>query len=97
MAATIDSLIESFPYPTIPRIEGRPTHQSIKELKTLLYENASSIPSTLGGGNHGHLGVPMATTAYTLLTGTAFNAPANPGPTPQIPHGETQHVIGGLE
>lgn len=93
MAATIDSLMESFPYPTIPPIQGRPTHQSLYELKKLLYENAASVPSELGGGGHGHLGIPMSAAAYNAVTGAPFNPPNNPGPLPQIPQGATQHVI----
>jgi hypothetical protein len=41
---------------------------------------AASIPSMLGGGNHGHAGVIAEPEKYLLMTGkTAFVNPANPG------------------
>jgi hypothetical protein len=47
-----------------------------KELITI----AASIPSTLGGGNHGHAGVIAETAKCSLMTdGTVFVNPANPG------------------
>jgi hypothetical protein len=47
-----------------------------KELITI----AASIPSTLGGGNHGHAGVIAETAKYSLMTGrTVFVNPANSG------------------
>jgi hypothetical protein len=40
----------------------------------------ASIPSTLGGRNHGHAGVIAETAKYSLMTGrTVFVNPANPG------------------
>jgi hypothetical protein len=38
-----------------------------------------NIPTTLGGGNHGHAGILMEPTRYLLTTGVPFNNPANPG------------------
>jgi hypothetical protein len=45
-------------------------------------ENASTVPSTIGGGNHGHLGLVIEAPKYLQLTGVACNAPPNPGPVP---------------
>ena len=40
---------------------------------------AASIPSMLGGGNHGHPGVIVEPAKYLLMTGgTAFVNPPNP-------------------
>ena len=97
MAASIDSLIESFPYPTIPPIQGRPTHQSLQALTKLIYENAASVPSGIGGGNHGHLGVPMPQPTYNIVAGNPWVPPLNPGPVPVIPPGATQAMIAALE
>ncbi len=47
-----------------------------KELITIL----AGIPTALGGGNFGHVGVIMEAKAYSTMTkGTAFENPANPG------------------
>ena len=55
--ATIENIIDSFPNPTIPIIEGEPTYETIKRAEKLLVENAASTHSTLGGGNHRFLGL----------------------------------------
>ena len=52
-----ESIIESFPNPDIPRIEGTPTYESIAQVRTLLSANAASVPSQRGGGNNGYLGL----------------------------------------
>ena len=54
---TIDSIIESFLNSSIPKIQGDPTFETIKNTEKLLVENVSIIQSTLGGGEHGYLGL----------------------------------------
>eukprot|EP00957_Ditylum_brightwellii_P170755 12997125-Ditylum_brightwellii.AAC.1 len=39
-----------------------------------LYENAATIPSSLSGGAHGHIGLAMEPTLYSSLSATAYNA-----------------------
>ena len=48
----IDSITESFPNSSIPKIKGEPTYEMIKRTKKLLINNVLLIQSTLGGGNH---------------------------------------------
>eukprot|EP00957_Ditylum_brightwellii_P043311 3282636-Ditylum_brightwellii.AAC.1 len=43
-----------------------------------LYENAATIPSSLGGGAHGRTGLVMEPTLYSSLSATAYNAPSAP-------------------
>eukprot|EP00957_Ditylum_brightwellii_P178993 13634488-Ditylum_brightwellii.AAC.1 len=43
-----------------------------------LYENAATIPSSLGGGAHGHIGLVMEPTLYSSFLTTAYNAPSAP-------------------
>eukprot|EP00957_Ditylum_brightwellii_P197754 15065597-Ditylum_brightwellii.AAC.1 len=44
-----------------------------------LYANAAVVPTTLGGGAHGHIGMVMEAGLYgTLSGGTAYNAPPKP-------------------
>eukprot|EP00957_Ditylum_brightwellii_P113742 8672171-Ditylum_brightwellii.AAC.1 len=44
-----------------------------------LYANAAAVPTTLGGGAHGHIGLVMKAGLYgTLSGGTAYNAPPEP-------------------
>ena len=53
----------------------------------LLYGNAASLPTTLGGGQHGHIGIIMTPQLYTTLANTPYYSPPDPGITPT-------HVIG---
>eukprot|EP00957_Ditylum_brightwellii_P048045 3648685-Ditylum_brightwellii.AAC.1 len=49
-------------------------------------ENGASVPTTLGGGNHGHLDFVMNPARYLALSGGApFILPRNPGPVPVPP------------
>ena len=89
MTAQVDSIIESFPNPRVPPLVGRPEHASLNELKQLLYENAASVQSALGGGAHGHLGLLISNARHFTLTGENFVPPLNPGSTPNIPNGST--------
>jgi hypothetical protein len=50
--------------------------QSLKEIIAIL----ANIPTTLGGGNYGHVGIIMKPTEYsTMFGGIDFNDPINPG------------------
>jgi hypothetical protein len=84
MAATVESLIESFPHPTIPPIQGQPTYESITDVVQLLNANAASVHSELGGGALGHLTLTVSTAVYATLSAQPFVAPVNPGPTPNL-------------
>ena len=89
MATTVDSLLESFPHPTIPPIVGQPTYEAITEVTRLLNSNAASVHTDLGGGAHGHLILTVSNAVFATLSATAFVVPVNPGPTPTIPNGSS--------
>eukprot|EP00957_Ditylum_brightwellii_P166827 12697950-Ditylum_brightwellii.AAC.1 len=58
----------------------------MKAVHNLIMENAASVATTLGGGNHGHLALVMNSTWYLALSGGApFVLPRNPGPVPAPP------------
>ena len=80
MASTSSAL--TFPHPKLTSIIGKPTNTALKTLTKEIYANARAIPSTRGGGAHGHLGLVMPLAEYMLLTGVAFQLPAHPGPVP---------------
>lgn len=75
------------PLPT----DRRPTYHDIRNLQTEAIEMLSAIPTTLGGGQHGHafLVCRPGTQDYAIRTNNAppFVEPPNPGPAPVIPHG----------
>jgi hypothetical protein len=65
---------------SVTKIHGQPKENDLTTLEKELLAIAASIPSTLGGGNHGHAGVIAEPAKYSLMTGgIAFVNPANPG------------------
>ncbi|KAL7474037.1 hypothetical protein ACHAW6_000036, partial [Cyclotella cf. meneghiniana] len=75
---------ESFKAYDFTKIDGQPTDESLNLLIRELTNAAASIPTTLGGGNHGHIGMVVEESEYiTFLNGNVtFDAPSNPGAYP---------------
>ena len=48
-------------------------------MKHELYANAALIPSPLGGGQHGHIGLIMQAPLYQTISNTPFIIPSDPG------------------
>jgi hypothetical protein len=84
MATSVESLIKSFPHPTVPPIEGPPTYESITDILQILNTNAASVHSKLGGIELGNLALTASTAVYATLSATPFELPDNPGKTPII-------------
>jgi hypothetical protein len=71
---------------TVTKIQGQPTTKDLDQLEEELTAIASSFPSELGGGAHGHVGLIKSAADYALFTpATPFVVPANPGHYPQEP------------
>ena len=51
-------------------------------MKSDLFVNATVIPTTLGGGQHGHIGLVMKNQLYHILSSTAFVIPNDPDSLP---------------
>jgi hypothetical protein len=65
---------------TVTKVLGQPTNQDIDLLDDELTAIASSFPTSLGGGLHGHAGLVKSVADYKLMApGTPFIVPANPG------------------
>ena len=47
--------------------------------------NAATLPATLGGGAHGHVGLIMKATLYVTVLATAYVTPNEPPLTPDVP------------
>jgi hypothetical protein len=71
----INVIIDRFPKkPTM--IIGTPTFQTLIKLKLDLQDNASSVPSNLGGAQNGYLGLILAAPAYAaIVSADATGAP----------------------
>jgi len=69
---------------TVTKIHGQPTNQDLTSLEKELIAILANIPTTIGGGNHGHAGILIEPARYLLTTGVPFNNPANTGNYPLI-------------
>jgi hypothetical protein len=63
------------------KIQGQPAYDDLRQLRDSLFANAAAIPSTRGGGAHGHLGMLMTPTVYATLSATPWVQP----PVPVLP------------
>lgn len=73
----------TFPYASLTPIEGKPTNTTLQVLQRQLFTNARSVPSTRGGGLHGHLAIVLPAAEYITRTGVPFLVPTHPGPPPE--------------
>ena len=64
---------------SVTKIHGQPTDQDITTLEKELIVIAASIPTGLGGGNHGHAGLVVDAAKYLAMTQVEFTIPPNPG------------------
>ena len=70
-----------FQHPVLTKIQGRPTYESLQTLSKQIKANATSVPSTIGGGLYGHLGLVLSASKYANLAGTVpWITPGHPGP-----------------
>jgi hypothetical protein len=70
-----------FQHKVLTKIHGKPTYETLQNALTELKANAGSVPSTLGGGQYGHLGLLLSDTRYATLPMTQpWVSPINPGP-----------------
>ncbi len=67
-----------FAFPNLTPINGEPDADNLIKLKNELKANASSVPSNLGGGNDGHLGLVLSPQTYAMVSNTPFVQPAHP-------------------
>ena len=70
-----------FQYPTLDKIHGQPSLESILRLFRQLKINAQSVPTTLGGGQLGYLALVLRPEAYNSIPNARqFVRPIDPGP-----------------
>jgi hypothetical protein len=90
MGLSVDEIILKFPRKTIPTIQGEPDYGSISSMVQMMYGNAASLPTTLGGGQHGHVGLIMTPILYATLSDELFKNPDDPGTAPHHPNNATR-------
>lgn len=79
---TIDSLKDY----DFTKIDGQPTDEDLNLLTEECINAASSVPTTNGGGQHGHIGMIIPEAEYITFSHNAerFVEPTNPGPYPAV-------------
>ena len=90
-----ESVEQQFPHPELTSLSATstPTNITLKLLRKEINANAMSITSTRGGGEYGHLALTTAAAAFLAISGTAFEPPVHPGPSPIHEPNATQHQI----
>ena len=71
---SVDNIVSKFPIKSLPRI-GEPTFESINKMIQILYANAATLPTTMGGGPHGHIGLIMKSALYSTLSQIPYEIP----------------------
>ena len=95
MTSTNINYVETyFEYPTLTRIHGAPTYDTLKTLKDQLKANATSVTSDLGGGNHGHLGLVLDTLEYNNVSPVPYDRPLHPGNLTILPGTHSTKLLG---
>ena len=59
-------------------ITGYPTYSTIRRLEDEVLRCLKSVPSSLGGGKHGHMGLGVTPTNYQRFSATAYVRPVDP-------------------
>ena len=96
-STNIDYVNTYFEYPVLTKIHGEPTYESLCTMENKLKSNATTVSTTLGGGQHGHLGLTMPTTDYVdNVSETPYVRPVHPGPL-TIPNGTSQQEATRLQ
>ena len=82
-----------FQHPSLTPVRGEPTYESLTRMYREIKANANSVPTTLGGGNNGHLGLVVSQETYQRIApNTPFVRPVNPGVLGLLPNA-TQYQI----
>lgn len=68
-----------FVHPSLTKIQGEPTYRTLSILYQEIKANAASVPSNLGGGAFGYLGLVLSKAQYALLSDVPFVRPVHPG------------------
>ena len=55
----INEVVSKFIIKTIPTISGDPEYDSLNEIIQSLYVNATTLPTTIADGKHGHVSLIM--------------------------------------
>ena len=72
MTSKPEDICSKFPFKKITKCEEVIDYKIIREIHRKIQENASTIQSELGGGQHGLLGLEMQPATYRTVIGQYF-------------------------
>eukprot|EP00957_Ditylum_brightwellii_P180563 13754601-Ditylum_brightwellii.AAC.1 len=72
MTLSTNDVLAKFVYKMLPIINGQPTYADINKMSKMLCANAAKVPTTLRGGNKGHIGLIMRASLYTTISTIAY-------------------------
>ena len=78
-SSAVDYISTYFEHPTLTKIHGEPSYMMLQKMKNELMRNAASVPSDLGGGANGHLGLLLSPLDYGHVNHIAYIRPVHPG------------------
>jgi hypothetical protein len=96
--ATVENVIESFPHPVLPTVQGEPDYQTIHDIQKSLQANSRAIDTHLGGGTLGHLGLIVSDASYAMISPatdagpTLWISPQAPGRAPANTDGTAAQI-----
>ena len=94
LTSTGDYINTFFTHDPLDQIRGEPNYAQLKKLKKQLKSNAQAVPSTLGGGNNGLLGLVLSTEEYARVPGAIpLVTPTRPGPLTILPLTASHDII----
>ena len=70
---SIREIVTNLLFNTLPRIDGEPDFAYLSDMTRSLYVNAASLPTTIRGGAHRHVGMIMKDTLYTNIAATVWD------------------------
>jgi hypothetical protein len=82
--ATVEDVMERFPHPVLPTVQGDPDYQTIHATRKFLQANSRAIDTHLVGGTLGHLGLIISDASYAMIA-PATDAGPTLWTTPQAP------------
>ena len=70
-----------FPHSALSKMIGKPTYTDILNLHREVSANLASVPSTLGGGQFGHMGLALKDATYKRMYSVqvSYIRPTDPG------------------
>jgi hypothetical protein len=96
--ATVDEVMDSFPHPVLPTVQGEPDYQTIHATRKFLQANSWAINTHLGGGTLGHLGLIISDASYAMIAPTTdagptiWTTPQAPGRAPANTYGTSAQI-----